>query len=515
VLPNTENNLAKTDANVKSQDAVSVENSEQSQQVAWSWATNRLECMCSGHLNSLWWHWPQVRDPFLHFKAPGEVFKTHLPRKQKEGACFVPAIFHANDFERAEIVREGVLKYIPAITRFTRNQSNVRAMTAICLDYDRGLDAAVVLTKLRAMKLAFAYYTSYSNGKTQKDFAASVIERKYGPDVTLDNLKEHMAADHYPPNIVASVTGFSLETHEEKGKPKRVYLIDHAPMQKFRVVLPLSAPYEFPAYDTPEWQARRSAWAHIYHAVGAALGGHIDRLGLTIERGFYFPSYKEGSDAPRASELSDGLALDLNDPAIIEWLKPYIAAEEQEAQGKVAARKAPQRPKSIKTPRKVKPDASTALSGEHVEHDDVDEVTNVEDEEELPLLIRRDLPPSGPKYFRSRGLKLATLIQSTSKIAHDRLSARGTLSVECPFADYHSSGTDGAYVKDAADEASWPLARCSHTGCSDRLTEDFIGAWIEQKMLSQAHFSRFTLRRGNSAARCVMRPTRKKSGWSC
>jgi hypothetical protein len=96
-------------------------------------------------------------------------------------------------------------------------------------------------------------------------------------------------------------------------------------------------------------------------------------------------------------------------------------------------------------------------------------------------------PGKSSGNLQLRGVRLASLIAEHHRELVRHLNGLKPLVLSCcPFADGHRSDrgkADGSLYCYDPDISPFPVMRCHHNSCMDRLTEDFVAAMIEQGLL--------------------------------
>jgi hypothetical protein len=176
-----------------------------------------------------------------------------------------------------------------------RKAEAVRSIHSMVFDSDVGQTLDDIVPKLQKAGHCYILYTSFSNGKTSSNIAL----KKLKPfAVDLDNptdaeLRRYLSLSRadgglgYWPAVAESavVTGVYGEIVIKNGRDvdERKVAFSHAPISKFRVVLPLAEPFivdENVAKSGKEWEA-------LYTHIAGVLGIDFDRATKDMNRAFY------------------------------------------------------------------------------------------------------------------------------------------------------------------------------------------------------------------------------------
>ena len=336
-----------------------------------------------------------------------------------------------------------------------RTKKSMEAMQAIAIDVDNGTRVSTILDRVRALgKLAVVYTThshmSTKTARSQDDFVKWA--KKSGVDATPTDatLARYLKEVRGIVPEIADTVRYVATTHTDKGLQ---IVGEHAPMPKFRVILPLAAPYVFADRGGSHMEAIR-VWGEKILGLGELLHVAVDESCTDPSRLFYLPRHDEGR--PFEIHVVAGELISIEDvPAIQKRRKiidPFLAmAEDMGARGGNA----------LMTPGGVD-------------------------------LIRWSKE-------RGEGFEIGAVFDM---YAPERIRARnGTkLAVECPFDGEHSNPGDtedqGCFVCDASqnEQQSGFAFKCMHSSCAERSRIDMASeairlGWFDEGVLTDEDFN--------------------------
>lgn len=330
--------------------------------------------------------------------------------------------------------------FIPGVTvGSTRSAEAMSQMNAIGLDIDNGTPIEEVKEAIRRHGLFATIYSTHSSYRSEMEINYKHLN-KYregiGPDASLEDAAISYLRDKksYHPSVLEDVRfgGREITTHGE------VFVVQHRPMHKLRVVIFLEKPFDFLS-AAPTLAEAHAKWKALLRGCARMLGFVIDEACLDAARLFYFPRHPRGGRFYSWCN-TEGRLLDLN---AIEPVDP--PKKEAHRVAKAAKREAPGDLKRWA--------AKTSLRF-------------------LMASLFRDHAPD--------------------HIRNDR--SEGKMTVECPFDGEHTNAGDpndqGCFVRDAEEDPNHPAFtfHCSHNACKDRDRLDFITeainlGWIDRECL--------------------------------
>nr|WP_313427072.1 DUF927 domain-containing protein [Brevundimonas diminuta] len=324
---------------------------------------------------------------------------------------------------------------------------SVEAMHLVGLDFDSGIDGDVLAEAIANTGLMAVMASTHSHLKTTTVESLSSIHNwltengREGEEVTQAVVRERMAEKGLEPEIVASM---EIEIVGE-GDDQDV-VITHAPIQKWRVIFPLSAPFVIADHATDD-EAGHEVWRRVPRALARRLGGlPFDAACTDVNRLWYLPAHPEGAEF--RADLFGG---DLLDVAEVLAQAGDLADDDVEQPRKVAGR------------RRVDPDK--VVTG-----------------------------PFDRRWAarRADGLDIVNLLEDRLKGTPNAKKLRGWSDgrkkriIECPFNSGHSNPRDktdsGCFASNAGDgKGDGFTIHCSHGSCKskgrDRL--DFLNKMVE------------------------------------
>lgn len=368
----------------------------------------------------------------------------HHARAAKEGFAYFPGVLRFGDAESKAALNalRTLLPEIPADAtgNIDRSNANVIEMRMLVLDFDKGASFDDVMEVVRGLGLAFVAYTTHSNGKSETELLkrAAVKFNNGDNNVTDAVVQKYLSEKLGYVSEIATTATIAKEDLDDDGA--LWLIIKHAPIDKFRLVIPLATPF----------RGDSEAWKRIYCWFADKLGFPYDKSGAVMCQAFYFPS-RPASSVPGRVLRGHGMPLDF-----AEWkdeISVAVAASSRTDKAKKSARTGIKRSSS----------APSATAGN----------------------------------FSLRGVRIASVIAehaddivtTTPKSEGGRLK----VSLECPFADEHTqqrgkNTRGGCWAQDPEPGKEFGVVRCSHDHCRERRTEDFIDAWITAGVLPASLF---------------------------
>ena len=233
---------------------------------------------------------------------------------------------------------------------------------------------------------------------------------------------------------------FDPAAHLEHRASGQCYVVDHAPVDKFRVVFPLKEPIRLAELSRSSSEAI-DRYRRLYMAVGRSLGLKFDTACATPQYLFYLPSHVPGAEHEEIE--FEGALFDWKADA--KWLERVLACEPSAAPT---------------TPASLKPLVVQDRDG--VEFDLAD-------------------------WSRlNRKFDMADAIAEVDEgvVLKDR--PRGGYVITCPFEDEHTTpGGEGTFVDNPNGDHGWIIS-CSHHACQGRRSLDFLAAMIRDGTVTAA-----------------------------
>lgn len=321
-----------------------------------------------------------------------------------------------------------------------RLKTSVKALYAIGLDIDTGTPSEVVNAALDKLGCTAIRYTTHSHTTTSTDFKRDSIA-KFAPGETIDDalIRRFLAqAEQWDKSIAHSAVYVGTD-HTEKGI---VVTVQHRPMPKHRIVIPLDTPFEIGKVANTQKEGMER-WAKVPKALSELLGLPFDRSCVDPSRLFYFPRHGKN----RAFEIDlwggplfDWRTLELDDPmdAIFKEMKSSSKSVTKDGQ---------------------------ALGRWAITH--------------------------------ATGFQVVDAIEA---YAPDRTrgAANGGITIECPFDESHGNAGDrddkACFAVNAGmGESAIFTVSCRHASCADKTALDMLGkmlqdGWLPKEILDDKSF---------------------------
>ncbi|UTC28997.1 hypothetical protein MARCHEWKA_04850 [Brevundimonas phage vB_BpoS-Marchewka] len=366
-----------------------------------------------------------------------DMLSRHREDKKKDGLAFVLAEIVGNQ----------------------RRKAAVKACYGVGLDIDVGVSGAVIDEALVKLGKLAVRYTTHSHAKTStkmlKDRIAKWCKKHdIAEGVTQQSIERFLREEptmRWDESIIKTVE-YVDDVHDPEGF---MVQLDHIPMPKHRIVLPLTEPF-VPTAVAKTHDEGMKMWGEVCHALAKALGDlPLDRSAVDPSRLFYFP--RHAANRPFEARIVGGDLLD--------WKSLELA------QG--GADDAPTG------------DALLDLVLNEVKATDKSKPKSKSTTEEGRDLGRWSIKAAG-------GFQIVDLIKDH---ADDRIRTNGAhkIDIECPFDEDHSDPGNpedkGCFAVNAGDGPSEIFTiKCQHDSCSQRTNLDFLG-----KMLKDDWFDRDTI----------------------
>jgi hypothetical protein len=334
----------------------------------------------------------------------------------------------------------------------SRCNGNVLRVTALAYDFDRGQPMTEALTRFRERGLAHAWYTSFNHGRSTR---SQVATKRLPEGFDAENVRAHLLDQGWYPPIVERMlidTTIIPRTFDPEGRPIPEHIVvQHEPLDKFRVIVFLEEPFEVGDPDDQEHRARELEWRERYLGFANELGLYIDRSCSNPARIFFRPGHPVN-----ATNYEMGIWAPSDDPTLTRWQDmPY-------------------------TPRKQRGAAAPQYRPTDTASPDME-------------LLRRVLDENGP------WLDLVGILDAYLDPADIRShQSDDKIVIACPHDDLHSNpgdpndtgccawnatADDRPKNRQGGDGCHWPRIGCLHDGCKDVTTLDHICRLIEQGIL--------------------------------
>ena len=193
-----------------------------------------------------------------------------------------------------------------------RKASAVTSVDVLSLDFDSGVPFDDVVQAIKTAGVLGVVHTSFNHLRSVTRVRRDHIVKELGEGVqpTATDVASYLQRTKgVRPDLL---NGATLEPATEHGAEGVLYVLHHAPIEKFRVILPLAAPF-VPSTAAATDRAAADLWKRLYEAVAARFGaGMHDTSCADLARAFYAPSHPKGTDTHRTVIVA-GALLDLAD----------------------------------------------------------------------------------------------------------------------------------------------------------------------------------------------------------
>lgn len=338
----------------------------------------------------------------------------------KDGSCYTPAVFSG----------------------FSRNMNQAKQIDIAVLDADCGHTMEEIRGQIEARGWRAVIHSTHSHLSDTTLISAGGLER-WKANNPGGTVSDYMAVkEGYLPRVIENADIREEVTIEDK----RHFVISHAPCPKFRIVIPIDAPWIAADFETQ--QIANARWRERIHALASALRLRHDQSCVDTSRLFYLPRRKS-ADSEFLYASIDGALCPL-------WTLPDA---EQEAPSSdigglfsAAPGAAPARLTEVKQAHKIAKNSA----GEWI-----------------------DLTDWAARY--ATRFEVVTALRARSKGVFSSRGISGAKHhIVCPNADSHFTNTNdgtGAYainasqIRFAMPSLTGFQINCMHNGCSgfDRL----------------------------------------------
>lgn len=302
------------------------------------------------------------------------------------------------------------------------------------IDVDNGMPSTEIDQIIQDRGLFCIRYTTHSHGKSYTEVKKDEFvkwERQFPGSTIAQYL---VAKRHYLPEV-ADTARIAAENMTSNGL---VYRVEHAQMDKNRLVFILAQPWNVRDYDTQEEALRE--WKSAYTAFAAWLGIQIDESCTDTARLFYSPRYESGS--PYEAVVHRGKAVDIfalaaQTPRTNATSNPFLTA----------ASKMGARDEMTETMRKLRAWAGQGNADRFLIHD--------------------------------------ALLEHADHILRPEMDKEDKHHIECPFEDEHTNyGGSGTFIMNAGDTRGGGfVVKCMHASCADRDRLDFLEGMVNKGWL--------------------------------
>lgn len=356
------------------------------------------------------------------------LMARHPEGKQKDGPGFV----------MGEIVGDN------------RRKQAVTACFGVGLDIDVGMPGHEIDKALAELGCLAVRYTTFSHAKTSskinKDKIVKWCSKQGIPFDDAGVIRFLRESTKWDEGLLATAE-YSGDNHEPEGL---MACISHAPMEKHRVVMPLTEAF-VPTTVAETHAEGMKMWAAVCKALARRLGDlPMDNSTTDPSRLFYFPRHQKGKPHETTvfgGPLLDWRSLDLDGVGPVEEEEPKDAFE-----AALLRETKDTRPKSR---------------------------SSTEEGKKLGRWAKKT----------AHGFQIVDVIRDH---AEDRIRTNGgtKIDLECPFDEDHSNPGDaedrGCFAVNAGDGPSEIFTiKCQHDSCQGRTNLDFLGKMIKDEWFSE------------------------------
>lgn len=318
-----------------------------------------------------------------------------------------------------------------------RVKTAIKALYAIGLDLDDGVPSAEVDRALKDLGHLAIRYTTHSHLKTRTEITRDALVKWAAKNADAAEVDDDLVhrwmteRDKLDPRIVetARIVG---EEHKTAGV---MIQVDHAPIPKHRIVIPLVRPFVLGEQGASQ-QAAQEKWKKVPRALADKLGLPLDEACLDVSRLFYLP--RHAKDSPFEISLAGG--------PLFDW---------------------------------------ETLSLENPWEDEIASITKGKG---------RSTTDAGKQLGRW-SMKAAhgfQIVQVLEEHAPERMRSQTSTGweIECPFDEEHSNPGDqddrACLAVNAGDGPSEIFTiSCRHESCRDRTNLDMLGKMVEDQWFEE------------------------------
>ena len=371
-----------------------------------------------------------------------DMLSRHREDKNKDGLSFVLAEIVGNQ----------------------RKKAAVKACYGVGLDIDVGVSGAVIDEALVGLGCLAVRYTTHSHAKAStkvlKDRIAKWCKKNnVAEGVTQATIERFLREESRWDESIIKTVEYVDDVHDPEGF---MVQLDHIPMPKHRVVLPLAAPF-VPTAVAKTHDEGMKMWGDVCRALAKALGDlPLDRSAVDPSRLFYFP--RHAAKRPFETRIVGGDLLD--------WKSLELTSSGEIDDAPTGDAALDLLLNEVKTNDKTKPKSKSTT-------------------DEGRALGRWSIKAAG-------GFQIVDLIKD---YAEDRVRTNGAhkIDIECPFDEEHSNPGDpedkGCFAVSAGDGPSEIFTiKCQHDSCSERTNLDFLGkmlkdGWFDQEAINDPTYN--------------------------
>ena len=389
------------------------------------------------------------------FRLAFEAAVQHRPVKDKDDACFIQGALLAGTKQRVK--------------------ENVATLDMLVYDLDTGAPIDDIITEFVERDQFAVIYSTFSHGKTQTTFPLPQFREKLKLSIDEEITDSHVRAflrDYR--KYHGSIYGPARYVGYKHLPGGVVGIAEHPPIGKYRVLIPLTAPFSILTESTHgNPQVAYQKWKRLYAGFAQAL--HIDGFDpacMDVSRLFYWPSCPEDPDKrgmePFACVIV-GEALDLS--TVVE--------------------------QDPNNPQGSNPFTEAGLN-ERVNSEPI----------ETPWLL--DAFRGSYRHFQAAAF--------FSSYYDEKNSDGGKITTECPFNHLHGDPDNvndrGFYCQDATESRSF-VAHCRHTHGADHNNLNYVDQAVKAFNIPPEDLEQFfdvLAEEGNKSESAILEDVETKGG---
>lgn len=347
-------------------------------------------------------------------------------------------------------------------TNGKRGADDIEELWFVGLDIDNGFDGDTIARRIIDAGLTAVLASTHSHMTTStekslaffEDWAAANAAGQVLDDVVM---KAAMLDQGLEAAIVETLT-FERREVRQAGKMKVKVFMTHAPIPKWRVIVPLDSAFVV-AENGETQQDGAEAWRAVPRALAAMLGDlPIDSTGCDVNRLFYHPAHRQGS--PWRIDVFGGQPLDWR-----QALKDY-GGDAAEA-----------------TPSKRR--AAGALKGA-VHNGPFDARWAKKNGTKLMIA---DMMVAVDKRQQEEAQAAGTRLSAKDRLITSKADVEKKVLIRCPFEDGHSKAVvrpTGTFVQNpgVSEKAEGFVFYCGHDHCLGKSRTDFLNKMLADQTIT-------------------------------
>lgn len=356
----------------------------------------------------------------------GKAKATRVTNKGGTIGDFLPKILNHTEGQK-----DGSAAVLGRIVGKARKADAMAEEHAIGLDFDNGTPIEEIKSALQSNGLFAVLYTTHSHLKAQTEISCNALIKyrdETSPNTSIEDASIAYLRDmkNYHVSVIATCKFVGRQVTVDG----EAFIVEHAPMDKVRVVIFLEKPFNF-IDAAPAQREAQMKWKAILRGTAKMLGVQIDEACLDPARIFYLPRHRRGARFQTWCN-TEGRLLDWTTIDPVDLPKSNGRREHE------------------------------TTRNDH------------------PAWLMKWAATTAPRFL------MAAMFRDHAPDHVRRDHSEGKMTVECPFDGEHSNPGDrndeGCFVRDAEADPSRPTSafQCSHNSCKGRDRLDFIAEAIEQ-----------------------------------